>query len=103
MSLLGLTPTAFTWIPMIPFCSVYTGFSSSSSSTGSTLPRTLQLSSSPSSSPVSYTHLRAHETPEHLVCRLLLEKKKKKTTQDYFSTYILYTIIYTHTTQSNSE
>src|SRR5678815_4342499 len=27
--------------------------------------------------PVSYTHLRAHETPEHLVCRLLLEKKKK--------------------------
>src|SRR5678816_2899253 len=27
---------------------------------------------------VSYTHLRAHETPEHLVCRLLLEKKKTK-------------------------
>eukprot|EP00658_Telonema_sp_P-2_P051384 TRINITY_DN39439_c0_g1_i1.p1 TRINITY_DN39439_c0_g1~~TRINITY_DN39439_c0_g1_i1.p1 ORF type:complete len:335 (+),score=72.64 TRINITY_DN39439_c0_g1_i1:1-1005(+) len=27
---------------------------------------------------VSYTHLRAHETPEHLVCRLLLEKKKRK-------------------------
>src|SRR5678816_1644182 len=27
---------------------------------------------------VSYTHLRAHETPEHLVCRLLLEKKKEK-------------------------
>src|SRR5674536_289183 len=26
--------------------------------------------------PVSYTHLRAHETPEHLVCRLLLEKQK---------------------------
>ncbi len=26
--------------------------------------------------PVPYTHLRAHETPEHLVCRLLLEKKK---------------------------
>ena len=25
-----------------------------------------------------FTHLRAHETPEHLVCRLLLEKKKKK-------------------------
>src|SRR5674536_204846 len=24
--------------------------------------------------PVSYTHLRAHETPEHLVFRLLLEK-----------------------------
>src|SRR5674536_337811 len=30
--------------------------------------------------PVSYTHLRAHETPEHLVCRLLLEKKKKRYT-----------------------
>eukprot|EP00658_Telonema_sp_P-2_P058542 TRINITY_DN47039_c0_g1_i1.p2 TRINITY_DN47039_c0_g1~~TRINITY_DN47039_c0_g1_i1.p2 ORF type:complete len:106 (-),score=19.80 TRINITY_DN47039_c0_g1_i1:91-408(-) len=28
------------------------------------------------SNPVSYTHLRAHETPEHLVCSLLLEKKK---------------------------
>ena len=25
--------------------------------------------------PVSYTHLRAHETLRHLVCRLLLEKK----------------------------
>ena len=24
--------------------------------------------------PVSYTHLRAHETDRHLVCRLLLEK-----------------------------
>ena len=30
---------------------------------------------------VSYTHLRAHETPEQLVCRLLLEKKKKRTTK----------------------
>src|SRR5660397_271731 len=29
-------------------------------------------------SPVSYTHLRAHETKANLVCRLLLEKKKKK-------------------------
>ena len=27
---------------------------------------------------VSYTHLRAHETSLHLVCRLLLEKKKDK-------------------------
>ena len=26
---------------------------------------------------VSYTHLRAHETGRNLVCRLLLEKKKK--------------------------
>ena len=29
--------------------------------------------------PVSYTHLRAHETVLDLVCRLLLEKKKKQT------------------------
>ena len=27
--------------------------------------------------PVSYTHLRAHETVLDLVCRLLLEKKRK--------------------------
>src|SRR5674476_1570791 len=27
---------------------------------------------------VSYTHLRAHETGRNLVCRLLLEKKKKR-------------------------
>src|SRR5678816_4045120 len=31
---------------------------------------------------VSYTHLRAHETPEHLVCRLLLEKKKNTNPRD---------------------
>ena len=30
---------------------------------------------------VSYTHLRAHETVLDLVCRLLLEKKKKSPTQ----------------------
>eukprot|EP00658_Telonema_sp_P-2_P068075 TRINITY_DN57001_c0_g1_i1.p2 TRINITY_DN57001_c0_g1~~TRINITY_DN57001_c0_g1_i1.p2 ORF type:complete len:106 (-),score=10.54 TRINITY_DN57001_c0_g1_i1:18-335(-) len=33
----------------------------------------------PGNRAVSYTHLRAHETPEHLVCRLLLEKKKNTT------------------------
>src|SRR5664280_2785260 len=32
--------------------------------------------------PVSYTHLRAHETVLDLVCRLLLEKKKKKVITD---------------------
>eukprot|EP00831_Metopus_contortus_P074313 TRINITY_DN6787_c0_g1_i2.p1 TRINITY_DN6787_c0_g1~~TRINITY_DN6787_c0_g1_i2.p1 ORF type:complete len:202 (+),score=32.86 TRINITY_DN6787_c0_g1_i2:138-743(+) len=36
--------------------------------------------------PVSYTHLRAHETSLHLVCRLLLEKKKKN--QDHMSYYV---------------
>ena len=30
--------------------------------------------------PVSYTHLRAHETVLELVCRLLIEKKTKNTT-----------------------
>src|SRR5450756_3053026 len=33
----------------------------------------------PAATPVSYTHLRAHETRHDLVCRLLLEKKKKPT------------------------
>ena len=41
-----------------------------SNQTGDTTAPTVSLSA------VSYTHLRAHETPEHLVCRLLLEKKK---------------------------
>src|SRR5660398_300734 len=36
------------------------------------------LASQSQTSPVSYTHLRAHETKANLVCRLLLEKKKKK-------------------------
>ena len=32
--------------------------------------------------PVSYTHLRAHETVLDLVCRLLLEKKKTEQQQN---------------------
>ena len=32
--------------------------------------------------PVSYTHLRAHETRGNLVCRLLLEKKKRNPRTD---------------------
>ena len=32
--------------------------------------------------PVSYTHLRAHETVLDLVCRLLLEKKKNNTSNN---------------------
>src|SRR5674536_215845 len=39
---------------------------------------------------VSYTHLRAHETPEHLVCRLLLEKKKKKKKKKYFYLFFFF-------------
>src|SRR5678816_712548 len=34
-------------------------------------PCTFLIEEPDGSSPVSYTHLRAHETPEHLVCRLL--------------------------------
>ena len=36
------------------------------------------LRTAPHRDAVSYTHLRAHETVLDLVCRLLLEKKKKK-------------------------
>src|SRR5665811_2520362 len=35
--------------------------------------------------PVSYTHLRAHETVLDLVCRLLLEKKKKQNNKQYIT------------------
>ena len=35
------------------------------------------------SEPVSYTHLRAHETKANLVCRLLLEKKKDSVEDGY--------------------
>src|SRR5678816_1949861 len=35
------------------------------------------MSGSSSVAAVTYTHLRAHETPEHLVCRHLLEKKNE--------------------------
>ena len=41
---------------------------------GATLYRRFQASAP--WTPVSYTHLRAHETEADLVCRLLLEKKK---------------------------
>src|SRR5659263_618298 len=36
----------------------------------------LDIAGDVKSKPVSYTHLRAHETRHDLVCRLLLEKKK---------------------------
>eukprot|EP00825_Cyclidium_porcatum_P002200 TRINITY_DN11008_c0_g2_i1.p5 TRINITY_DN11008_c0_g2~~TRINITY_DN11008_c0_g2_i1.p5 ORF type:complete len:103 (-),score=5.68 TRINITY_DN11008_c0_g2_i1:21-329(-) len=39
--------------------------------------RETALDYTPGLNPVSYTHLRAHETRHDLVCRLLLEKKKK--------------------------
>src|SRR5678815_5205406 len=41
---------------------------------GQLIQRVQVIVKTPTGDPVSYTHLRAHETPEHLVCRLLLEK-----------------------------
>eukprot|EP00831_Metopus_contortus_P043808 TRINITY_DN35157_c0_g1_i1.p3 TRINITY_DN35157_c0_g1~~TRINITY_DN35157_c0_g1_i1.p3 ORF type:complete len:130 (-),score=38.67 TRINITY_DN35157_c0_g1_i1:24-413(-) len=46
---------------------------------------------------VSYTHLRAHETSLHLVCRLLLEKKKK--TKQYKQQKVPQTRLHTQTKQ----
>ena len=43
-----------------------------------------------SETPVSYTHLRAHETVLDLVCRLLLEKKKTKPSKTMYSLIIVY-------------
>ncbi|WDT36898.1 hypothetical protein PVA38_12230 [Streptococcus pneumoniae D39] len=40
--------------------------------------------------PVSYTHLRAHETVLDLVCRLLLEQKNIHLYLTYFLTHPLY-------------
>ena len=40
------------------------------------LPQILDALQVDNNGPVSYTHLRAHETDSYLVCRLLLEKKK---------------------------
>ena len=45
--------------------------------------------------PVSYTHLRAHETVLDLVCRLLLEKKKKITAYTRLTNQKTYTQILT--------
>src|SRR5450756_2964042 len=50
------------------------------------LRRISQLQSARWVFPVSYTHLRAHETRHDLVCRLLLEKKKKKKKKKNYQT-----------------
>src|SRR5680860_1623010 len=42
------------------------------------MPLVIRLMALVNTTPVSYTHLRAHETDSYLVCRLLLEKKKKE-------------------------
>src|SRR5674536_222577 len=60
-------------VPVVAgFCAACVSLSTIGCAVGrSGLPMPRSMMSSP---PVSYTHLRAHETPEHLVCRLLLEK-----------------------------
>ncbi len=52
---------------------------------------------------VSYTHLRAHETVLDLVCRLLLEKKKKTNPNAFISSNTTNTINshYIHIQQYN--
>ena len=61
--------TTFLTLEMIPV-SVHKGVSPLGASA---------LASTAGSGAVSYTHLRAHGTVLELVCRLLLEKKKKNT------------------------
>ncbi len=41
--------------------------------------------------PASHTHLRAHETTLHLVCRLLLEKKNLTSPSTLHSHYYFHT------------
>ena len=54
---------------------------------GGNFERARALLAAPRYIPVSYTHLRAHETVLDLVCRLLLEKKK--THNNYMTLYCL--------------
>ena len=48
--------------------------------------------------PVSYTHLRAHETVLDLVCRLLLEKKNytENTYYEYYKRKLRHSQLYEH-------
>ena len=56
--------------------------------------------------PVSYTHLRAHETVLDIVCRLLLEKKKNKKKKNITSVThrdmnnVLYCDVHNHNRQT---
>ena len=52
--------------------------------------------------PVAYTHLRAHETVLELVCRLLLEKKKKTKQQTAQPDRTTYVDLHIQTNQHNS-
>ena len=49
----------------------------------------------PEPTAVSYTHLRAHETPEHLVCRLLLENKNSQLVRLFISSLYLFSFFFT--------
>mgnify|MGYP007112138096 CR=1 FL=1 len=50
---------------------------------------------------VSYTHLRAHETVLDLVCRLLLEKKKKQSNKNFLF-LVIQPYLNSHTLTSNN-
>ena len=54
--------------------------------TAALLAVTLRSPSAGKLCPVSYTHLRAHETVLDIVCRLLLEKKNNPYTYDLYPT-----------------
>ena len=56
-----------------------------------------RITSRPLRLAVSYTHLRAHETVLDLVCRLLLEKKKKIKKKKTYNKHNEYTRYMTHT------
>ena len=59
--------------------------------TGRELARTQTVAPVSTEMPVSYTHLRAHETVLDIVCRLLLEKKKHMIAE--YSVLVQYRII----------
>ena len=61
---------------------------------------TLTLPTSTDTFAFSYTHLRAHETKANLVCRLLLEKKKKNITHNHTNNHIYQTTH--HTTEKTT-
>ena len=67
-------------------------------STGATVPGRTRWSFR--TNPVSYTHLRAHETVLDLVCRLLLEKKHTNKKKKHKLSIIIETLI--HTTKKHA-
>src|SRR5664279_1757449 len=64
--------------PALLVSSAIAGSSSTlTTSTSVRVPTPWTIQERPTPYPVSYTHLRAHETDSYLVCRLLLDKKNQ--------------------------